>query len=497
MSFSPRRPPEGRTPGTNQAIAELVAQQFRDAGVADVTIEDFSIPVSAAVNHSLHVSGVAEIAGDVAHTVNVFGGAGMVQATGMVDVGLARDVVPAAAGKVALFKFSMTRSLRTQYRTVIASGAVAAVIDAQIDTLRQRNVWTLAGAADIDGPIPIVTIEQAPADAIRAQLEQGANVSVDLATDSSVAPRMGHNVIARIPGTVYPDRVLVVNGHLDSWYAGAADDGQAVAALVVLAKRLSAEPLPFTVELIAFDCEETFLLGSNNYISRRLPDIKARLIGAISLETLAPRTLDLAVVTMDPRSIWEPVVQAGGLADLFPLTLTQADQMTAFDWEVPSDQGNFWQFGVPGFFLVTTYGEYHTALDDADNVDVERFGKILVALEATLRGIGALAPETFDPRPTGSIQVEPTITSRTSNRLRGTVKTVAADTAQPIDNASVMVTVLSEGYDDIVVAASAIPAGGGTYTFQINHNFGTASYMLSFDASVTNRASGRMLLRLQ
>ncbi len=490
-------PPTGRMPGTNRAIAELVRDQFREVGVEDVTIEDFSIPVSASTNHHLTFAGAGSLDGEHAHEVNVFGGDGLVNAAGLVDFGLAMEPIPAAAGKVALLDFSVTRSLRTQYRNVVDSGAVGAIIDSKIDALRQRNVWTLADADQIDGPIPIVTIDQAAAAAVRQELARGADVRVDLATDATVTPMTAYNVIARIPGTTHPERTLIVNAHLDSWFTGAADDAQAVAALVALAKVFHDNPMPYTLELIAFDCEETFLLGSNNYIMRRLPAVRDTLIGAISLEMLAPKNQSLSVVTLDAKDAWLPAVEAGGLTDMFRITFSPDDLMTAFGGEVPSDQGNFWQFGVPGFLVVTSYNEYHTALDNAENTDERRYEKVLLALERTMRELGKLSPEALADRPNSSIHVQPTLGERTAGQITGSIATSNAQTTIPITDAVVTVTMYNATYDTIITSASATFVPGTGYAFSIDYDFvpGT-TYILSFDALIAGHASGRALLRI-
>lgn len=490
-------PPNGRMPGTNQAIAALVRDQFLEVGVEDVTIEAFSIPVSAATNHALTFSGPAAIAGARDHAVNVFAGDGQVVGVGLFDVGLATEPVPAAAGKVALLDFSVTRSLRTQYRNVLASGAVGAIIDAKLDALRQRNVWTLAGADQIDGPIPVVTIAEGDAAAVRRQLAAGADVRVDLASDAAVTPRLAYNVIARIPGTTYPERTLVVNGHLDSWFTGAADDGQAIAALIALAKVFHGRPLPYTLEFVAFDCEETFLLGSNNYLLRRLPAARDVLVGAISLEMLAPKHPQLSIITLDARDVWLPAAEAGGLTDVFGITFTPPDLMTAFDGEVPSDQGSFWQFGVPGLLVVTSYDEYHSVLDDAGNTDEARFEQVLAALEQTIRELGKRSPETLAVRPSSSIHLQAAITAQTTQRIAGTISADNAQTGAPVADAAVTVTVYNETYDAIIASATTSFVPGTGYTFSVDHGFtaGTA-YILSFDAVVPNRASGRALLRV-
>lgn len=490
-------PPSGRTPGTNEAVARQLEADFRAVGVTDVTIEPFSIPVSTAMNHSLELSGAPDLDGPHEHEVNVFGGDGVVSSGSLFDVGNAAQVMPAAAGKVALLDFSPTRSLRTQYRNAVASGAVGVVIDSKYATVRQRNVWLLSGASSIDGPIPVMTVQESVAAAAREKLEAGTDVRVSMSSDSSVSPRTAYNVIARIPGTTHPDRVLLVNGHLDSWYAGAADDGQAVAALVALAKYFVAHPLPYTLELVAFDCEETFLLGSNHYIRQRLPTVRDTLVGAISLEMLAPKNVEFAIVTMDPREVWAPILEAAGLTDIFKLSISPAEQMMLFGGEVPSDQGTFWHFGIPGFFLVSTYTEYHTPDDNAENTDEDRYGKILTALGQTLREIGDAPPESLDVRPASSIELTPTITEHMRRRVAGAVVATNLRAGTQIENATVTVSVYSDDYSAIVASAPATFVPGSGYEFVINYDFVTGTpYMMSIDASIPSEAAGRSLVRL-
>lgn len=471
-------PAQGRVPGTNQAIAELVRDQLRGVGVADVAIERFAIPVSTAASHRLAFAGAPRD-----HAVNVFGGAGAIADAPVGDAGLASTSDPALAGKVALIDFSVTRSLRTQYKNVIASGAVGAVIDAKLDVLRQRNVWTLAGASAIAGPIPIVTITGGDAASLRADLAAGRDVRVELASDTAVATQQAYNVVARIPGTAVPDRVLVIDAHLDSWFRGAADDAQAVAALVALAEHLVAHPLPFTVELVAFDGEETFLLGSNDYARRRLAQ-RARWIGAISLEMLAPRRPGLAILTLDDRDAWLPAAQAGGLTEVFPILFTPRDLMTAFDGEVPSDQGTFWQLGVPGMLLVTSYDEYHSARDDAANTDELRYAEVLGALARTVDALAAQPLAALSRPPASYIDLAAAITARTPTRIEGAV-------TAPRD-AALTATLFDAGYTAVEAAAPII---GGA--FALDHDFADgAEHVLAIDAAVPGQAAGRALLRI-
>ena len=83
------------------------------------------------------------------------------------------------------------------------------------------------------------------------------------------------NVVAVIPGTVNPDKVIVVGGHYDSvnWSflnyndpaPGADDNGTGTAATLEMARIIAAHPLSKTVIFMPFSAEELGLFGSTAY----------------------------------------------------------------------------------------------------------------------------------------------------------------------------------------------------------------------------------------
>jgi hypothetical protein len=87
-----------------------------------------------------------------------------------------------------------------------------------------------------------------------------------------------YNVRATIPGTIYPDRLIVVGGHYDSYGVGcfsgspntpapgADDNASGTCAVLELARIISAHPLKCTVIFITFDSEETWMDGSYAYV---------------------------------------------------------------------------------------------------------------------------------------------------------------------------------------------------------------------------------------
>ena len=80
---------------------------------------------------------------------------------------------------------------------------------------------------------------------------------------------IGHNVIGEITGSEFPDEIITVGGHLDSWDAaeGAHDDGagcvQSIEVLRVF-KALGYKPKR-TIRIVLFANEENGLRGGNKY----------------------------------------------------------------------------------------------------------------------------------------------------------------------------------------------------------------------------------------
>ncbi len=78
----------------------------------------------------------------------------------------------------------------------------------------------------------------------------------------------GYNVIARKPGTLYPEQHIVVGAHFDAVLSspGADDNASGVACVLEIARILKDVDLPVTLVFVAFDAEEDGLLGSHHYV---------------------------------------------------------------------------------------------------------------------------------------------------------------------------------------------------------------------------------------
>jgi acetylornithine deacetylase/succinyl-diaminopimelate desuccinylase-like protein len=122
--------------------------------------------------------------------------------------------------------------------------------------------------------IPAVAIGLQDADWLSNQLKK-ENVSVQMKTYGHFLPdTIGHNVIAELKGSEFPNEYITIGGHLDSWdpAEGAHDDGtgvvQTIEVLRVL-KTLGYQP-KHTIRFVLFANEENGTRGGRKYSEEAL-----------------------------------------------------------------------------------------------------------------------------------------------------------------------------------------------------------------------------------
>lgn len=117
--------------------------------------------------------------------------------------------------------------------------------------------------------IPAVAIGLQDADWLSEQLQKGT-IKVTLKTNGHFLPdTIGHNIIGELKGIEFPDEIITVGGHLDSWdnCEGAHDDGAGcVQAIEILRafKAIGYKPKR-TIRFVLFANEENGLRGGNKY----------------------------------------------------------------------------------------------------------------------------------------------------------------------------------------------------------------------------------------
>jgi carboxypeptidase Q len=117
--------------------------------------------------------------------------------------------------------------------------------------------------------IPAVAIGLRDADWLASLLEK-QKAQVSLKTNGYFLPdTIGHNVIGELKGTEFPDEIITVGGHLDSWdnCEGAHDDGAGCVQTIEIMRAFKAtgyQPKR-TIRFVLFANEENGLRGGNKY----------------------------------------------------------------------------------------------------------------------------------------------------------------------------------------------------------------------------------------
>jgi hypothetical protein len=187
-------------------------------------------------------------------------------------------------GKIVFYNYPMNpRFVRTfmaygdagRYRSQGASraaryGAVGVIVRSLASN---PDDFPHTGAMNYDTAyprIPAVAISTNDADALSAALSKRLASQVFFRTQCGMqGEELSHNVVGELRGTEFPDEVITVGGHIDSWdlAEGAHDDGagcvQSMEVIRVF-RALGIRPRR-TIRAVMFQNEENGLRGGNKY----------------------------------------------------------------------------------------------------------------------------------------------------------------------------------------------------------------------------------------
>lgn len=204
--------------------------------------------------------------------------------------------------------------------------------------------------------IPAVAIGLQDADRLSGWIAQG-NVQVGLRTLGQFLPdTIGHNVIGELRGTEFPEEIITVGGHLDSWdnCEGAHDDGAGCVQTIEILrafKALGYAPKR-TIRFVLFANEENGLRGGNKYAEEAKRKGEKHVFALESdAGGFTPRALGFTVSDAQFQKIaqWQPLIapygcsefsKGGGGADIGPLNRSfntplaglQPDSQRYFDY---------------------------------------------------------------------------------------------------------------------------------------------------------------------
>ena len=135
--------------------------------------------------------------------------------------------------------------------------------------------------------IPAAAMSNPDADLLMNMLKRGKPVTLQMKLGSGPGKDYtSYNVIGEITGTKYPNEIVLLGAHLDSWDlgTGAIDDGAGVAIVMTAAKRireLVGNPKR-TIRVVLFANEEQGLEGAKAYAKRHAKELSKHIVGVES-----------------------------------------------------------------------------------------------------------------------------------------------------------------------------------------------------------------------
>ena len=289
------------------------------------------------------------------------------------------------AGKIVLYNVPFTSYGETvQYRYDGASraaeyGAIASIIRSvgpwSMDT---PHTGTMGDYKSLK-KIPHAAISMEDAMMIARIYDRGQKVVLKLNMEGKfVSDRWSRNVIAELKGSKYPEEIVVLGGHIDSWDVGqgAHDDaGGCIAAwhAVNIINELDLRPKR-TLRVVLWTNEENGGRGNKNYRDEHFSELENHILAMESDGgVFAPKgfgftgSVDARKIIFDISDLLDPIgagkiTKWGRAADVAPL----------------NDEG------VPVMSLNVDSSKYfwyhHTSADTFDKVDFNEFNNCIAAM---------------------------------------------------------------------------------------------------------------------
>ncbi|MEZ6062567.1 MAG: M20/M25/M40 family metallo-hydrolase [Planctomycetaceae bacterium] len=234
--------------------------------------------------------------------------------------------------------------------------------------------------------------------------------SADIQTEFKVDSVTTNNLIGVVEGEgPLSDETIVIGAHYDHLgfggfgsraahrtgevHNGADDNATGTAAVLELARRITAGPKPKRrMMFICFSGEERGLLGSRHYVQHPAVPLEetVAMLNFDMIGNLRNNQIEVNGVGSSPQ--FRAIVQSADQAS--PLNVRSVDSAFA-----GSDHLPFFQKGVPVLFCFTGLTDlYHTPDDDFNTINVDGVVRVIDYSEHLLRGIDALpvAPTFLD-----------------------------------------------------------------------------------------------------
>ena len=212
------------------------------------------------------------------------------------------------------------------------------------------------------------------------------------------------NLLGLIPGTVEPQRFVLVSAHYDHLgvrggrtYHGADDNASGVAALLEIASWFARHPPRDSILFAAFDAEEHGLRGAKHFVANPPIDLR-RVTAVVNLDMIGRGDDNTVIVAGTFHNPWlEPVVveaaRGRDLKVVFGHDRPAGDASGTADWTQSSDHGPFHDAGVPFlYFGVKDHADYHRPTDIAGRIPARFFVEVTEVVLETVRSLAGGAP---------------------------------------------------------------------------------------------------------
>jgi carboxypeptidase Q len=184
--------------------------------------------------------------------------------------------------------------------------------------------------------IPAVAVGLRDADWLSDAIKKNQALSIKLTTRGKFLPdTIGHNIIGELKGSEFPDEIITVGGHLDSWdnCEGAHDDGAGCVQTIEILRAFKAVGYTpkRTIRFVLFANEENGLRGGNKYAEEAKTKGEKHIFALESdAGAFTPRAFGLSSSEEQFTKFrsWQPLIapygcsdfiKGGGGADIGPL----------------------------------------------------------------------------------------------------------------------------------------------------------------------------------
>jgi len=293
-------------------------------------------------------------------------------------------------GKIVLYNAEFTSYGRTvQYRMngaieAAKHGAVASLIRSVGPySMQTPHTGTMSYEEEVT-KIPHAAITVEDASMIQRLYDSGETIEINLNISAETFPdTQSRNVIAEIKGTEFPDEIIVLGGHIDSWDVGQGvmdDGGGCIAAweAVRIMNELGIKPMR-TIRVVLWTNEENGLRGANEYHRWVRDEEKSLDNHVLAMESDAGVFDPLGFGFSGSDRAYEILTEIG--ATLAPIESGEVSRGGG-----GADIGPLMQDGVPGMGLVVDGSLYfwyhHTGADTMDKLDKDDFNECVATMAA-------------------------------------------------------------------------------------------------------------------